>query len=104
MLQIKFKSVYTKRSNGQKGFIYTVTGEEKELAAYVAAKVAQGMPESVVKGKDGVVSFEKEYVGATAELKLSTKGNYYPDTTAHDIAISMQRQIQGNTVTAAIAE
>lgn len=99
MLTIKFKQTYIKRSNNQKGFIYTVSGDEKELAAYVAAKVKQGMPETAIKDKEGnVVSFERDYVGQTAELKLSAKGNYYPDTTAHDIAISMQRQIQGNKV------
>lgn len=101
MLKVTFKQTYIKRGTSTKGFIYSVTGDEKELADYVAAKVKGGMAESVIKGKDGVVSFERDYIGQEAPLLLSAKGNYYPDTQEHDKMISLQRQIQGNKAVSA---
>jgi hypothetical protein len=101
MLKVTFKQTYIKRGTNTKGFIYSVTGDQAELDAYVAAKVKGGMPESAIKGKDGVVSFEREYIGQEAQLLLNAKGNYYPDTRQHDIAISQQRQIQGGKLSVA---
>lgn len=98
MLQIKFKTTYRKRDN-TKGFIYIVIGDQKELDTYVAAKVAQGMAADKIKNAEGVVFFSNDYIGASAPLEISAKGNYYPDTTQHDIMISMQQQIHSTTGT-----
>lgn len=97
MLTINFKKPYRKRDNSV-GFIYTVTGEEKESAEYITTKAAQGL---TVKNKDGeVVFFSNEYQGKSVPLLKSEKGNYYPENTEHLIHISMQRQIQGNKAVA----
>lgn len=102
MLNIKFKTTYRKRDN-TKGFIYIVTGEQKELDAYVAAKVAQGMAADKIKNAEGVVFFSNDYIGASAPLEISAKGNYYPNTEQFDIMISTQRQIHANAKPEAVA-
>lgn len=94
MLTINFQSSYHKRSDNTKGFIYHVSGDEKELAEYVKAKTSQGLPEDKVKNKEGkVIMYSNQYIGKSAPLLKSEKGNYYADTTEHDIRISELRQI-----------
>lgn len=104
MLTIKCKKSYRTRS-GSTGFIYLVSGEEKELAAYVAAKVAQKMPEDKIKdAKTGeVIFYANNYIGESCKLEISSKGNYYPETTDFDIMISNQRQIHANKTQVEVA-
>lgn len=90
---MKIKSVrsYTSK-NGNKTFVYAVSGTKEELEKY---KAAQG--ENYREAEDGTpLWFTTRSVGTSGELIITTNGKIVPDMSAFDNAASLAKQYGGN--------
>jgi hypothetical protein len=99
MLAIKSVGDYMSKK-GNPTFVYAVTGEKAELAAYAKA---QGVNHRVV-GKDDprglaegtVLFFTTRYVGETGKLVITSNGNVVADMSDFRKADSLSKQFGGN--------
>lgn len=91
--QMKIKLVRSYRSkNGHPTFVYQVSGNEKDLAAY---KQAQG--EYYREDENGnPLWFTTRCVGEVGSLVITTNGNIVPDMSKYDQAASIAQQYGGN--------
>lgn len=90
---MKVKLLRSYRSkNGNATFVYTVSGSEKDLAAY---KAAQG--EYYREDDNGTpLWFTTRCIGQSGKLIITTNGNIVPDMSAFDQAASIAAQYGGN--------
>lgn len=96
MLQAKYSSSYRKKGTGTLMFVYIVTGQAKELQAYIEAMVKRtGKPEAELKDENGNplhwVNPEQrlangQTTGKTINLSISRNGAVVEDTTDSVIA------------------
>jgi len=90
-MDIKSARSYTSK-NGNKVFVYTVTGTPEELAKF---KAAQG--ENYRETEAGVALwFTTRSVGNSGKLIITTNGKVVPDMSAFDQAASLAKQYGGN--------
>lgn len=90
-MKIKLQRSYTSK-NGNKVFVYSVTGTKEQIAAF---KAAQG--ENYREAEDGTpLWFTVRCVGETGSLIITTNGNIVPDMSAFDQAASLASQYGGN--------
>lgn len=90
-MKIKLMRSYTSR-NGNKVFVYSVTGTKSQLEAY---KTAQG--ENYREAEDGTpLWFTVRCVGETGSLIITTNNKVVPDMSAFDQAASLAAQYGGN--------
>lgn len=90
---MKIKSIrsYTSK-NGNKTFVYAVSGTKEELEKY---KTAQG--DNYREAEDGTpLWFTTRSVGSSGELIITTNGKIVPDMSAFDNAASLAKQYGGN--------
>lgn len=69
------KNPYRQRQTGNLVFVYFVEGTPEEIAAYKLAN-PKGVEDATSKK---MLFFTTKYSQQTAELKVSDKGNYYPE-------------------------
>lgn len=90
-MKIKALRSYTSK-NGNKVFVYSVSGSVEQLAKF---KAAQG--ENYRQAEDGTpLWFTTRSVGAAGELIITTNGKVVPDMSAFDNAASLAKQYGGN--------
>lgn len=90
-MKIKALRSYTSK-NGNKVFVYAVSGTPEQLAKF---KAAQG--ENYRQAEDGTpLWFTTRSVGASGELIITTNGKVVPDMSAFDNAASLAKQYGGN--------
>lgn len=75
------KNPYRQRQTGNLVFVYSVEGTPVEIAAYKAAN-PKSVEDTVSKK---MLFFTTKYSKQTAELKVSDKGNYYPEVDELDV-------------------
>ena len=93
-IKMKIRQVRSYRSkNGNPTFVYAVSGNTEQLAAF---KTAQGeyYREDTVTGEP--LWFTTRSVGQVGSLIITTKGNIVPDMSAFDQAASIASQYGGN--------
>lgn len=90
---MKIRLIRSYRSkNGNATFVYGVTGNKADLAAF---KAAQG--EYYREDEAGTpLWFTTRCVGQTGKLIITTNGNVVPDMSAFDQAASLASQYGGN--------
>lgn len=90
-MKIKLQRSYTSK-NGNKVFVYSVTGSKEQLAAF---KAAQG--ENFREAEDKTpLWFTTRCVGDTGSLIITTNGKVIADMSAYDQAASLASQYGGN--------
>ena len=90
-MKIKLQRSYTSK-NGNKVFVYAVSGTEEQLNAF---KEAQG--ENYREAEDGTpLWFTVRCVGKSGNLIITTNGRIVPDMSAFDQAASLASQYGGN--------
>lgn len=90
-MKIKLQRSYTSK-NGNKVFVYSVTGTKAQLEAF---KTAQG--ENYREAEDGTpLWFTVRCVGETGSLIITTNNRIVPDMSAFDQANSLAQQYGGN--------
>lgn len=91
IMKIKSARSYTSKQ-GNKVFVYEVTGTQDELAKF---KAAQG--ENYRETEAGVALwFTTRSCGPTGNLIITTNGKVVPDMSAFDNAASLAKQYGGN--------
>ena len=79
-------------SKGNTVFVYTVKGNESQIAAY---KTAQG--DNYRESEDGTpLWFTTRCIGKTGTLIITAKGRIVPDMSAFEQAASLAAQFGGN--------
>jgi hypothetical protein len=79
-------------SKGNTVFVYTVKGNESQIAAY---KTAQG--DNYRESEDGTpLWFTTRCIGKTGTLIITAKGKIVPDMSAFEQAASLAAQFGGN--------
>lgn len=90
-MKIKLLRSYTSK-NGNKVFVYAVTGNKADLEKY---KTAQG--EQYREAEDGTpLWFTVRCVGDSGKLIITTNNRVVPDMSAYDQAASLAAQYGGN--------
>jgi hypothetical protein len=90
-MDIKSARSYTSK-NGNKVFVYQVTGSKEDLAKF---KAAQG--ENYRETEAGVALwFTTRSCGNSGKLIITTNGKVVPDMSAFDQAASLAKQFGGN--------
>lgn len=90
-MKIKALRSYTSK-NGNKVFVYAVSGTPEQLAKF---KAAQGDNYREAEDKTPLW-FTTRSVGASGELIITTNGKVVPDMSAFDNAASLAKQYGGN--------
>lgn len=91
-MKIKLERSYRSK-NGNATFVYSVSGNASELAAYEEAQ-GEFYREDETTGQP--LWFTTRCVGKTGSLIITTKGNIVPDMSAFDQASSIAAQYGGN--------
>lgn len=82
-----------KSKNGNRTFVYTVTGSNAEMEAY---KEAQGEYYREDEKTNQVLWFTTKCIGKTGTLLITDNGNIVPDMSEFDEAASLAQQYGGN--------
>lgn len=100
-MKIKYLRQYRKKGTGQLVFVYTVIGNEKQLAAY---KEAQG--ENYIEDEEtkAPLFFTTRFAGKNGSLIVSNEGRVSADMSQFDQANSLIEQFPGALGNAIAAE
>lgn len=82
-----------KSKNGNRTFVYTVTGSNAEMEAY---KEAQGEYYREDEKTGNPLWFTTKCIGKTGTLLITDNGNIVPDMSEFDEAASLAQQYGGN--------
>lgn len=82
-----------KSKNGNRTFVYTVTGSNAEMEAY---KEAQGEYYREDEKTQQSLWFTTKCIGKTGTLLITDNGNIVPDMSEFDEAASLAQQYGGN--------
>lgn len=82
-----------KSKNGNRTFVYTVTGSNAEMEAY---KEAQGEYYREDEKTNQALWFTTKCIGKTGTLLITDNGNIVPDMSEFDEAASLAQQYGGN--------
>ena len=82
-----------KSKNGNRTFVYTVTGSNAEMEAY---KKAQGEYYREDEKTNQALWFTTKCIGKTGTLLITDNGNIVPDMSEFDEAASLAQQYGGN--------
>lgn len=82
-----------KSKNGNRTFVYTVTGSNAEMEAY---KEAQGEYYREDEKTQQALWFTTKCIGKTGTLLITDNGNIVPDMSEFDEAASLAQQYGGN--------
>lgn len=92
MLQVRFQRDYVSK-NGNATFVYTVSGDKAELAAY---KKAQGTYYREEEGTGTPLWFTTRFIGDAGKLVITSTGNVVADMSEFRKAESLASQYGGN--------
>ena len=82
-----------KSKNGNRTFVYTVTGSNADMEAY---KEAQGEYYREDEKTQQALWFTTKCIGKTGTLIITDNGNIVPDMSEYDEAASLAEQYGGN--------
>lgn len=88
MLKAKYKSQYRKKGDGKLVFVYTVTGDKKDLDQY---KKDKGAFYKETDDKQPLF-FTSRFAGQNVELRRTEEKDYVADTTIIDQIVSLVNQ------------
>ena len=91
-LSVKMQRSY-KSKNGNRTFVYTVSGKPSDIEAY---KEAQGEFYREDDNTNNPLWFTTRCIGKTGTLIITDNGNVVPDMSEYDEAASLAEQYGGN--------
>jgi hypothetical protein len=94
-MKIKFLRNYRKVETGNMVYVYTVSGSQKDLAAFEAA---QGDNHTVDEETGTPLWFSTRFVGDEGALAISKNGKVFADTSEFDKAASLCEQHKGTAL------
>ena len=99
MLKASYSNQYRKRETGNVVFVYHVSGEKSELAAFKKAK-----GDNFSKADDGTPLFHTtRYCGEEVELLITSRGDVTPNMERFNKAVSLLDQVDGSALADAMA-